>query len=769
MSGFNNTVRTRGFLLGGCLAAMLVGTTAAAQENDGVTPQAASDPSEIIVTAQRREERVQNVPISISAIGSEELAQRSIGDLQQLAGAVPGLFITGQAGQGASNLIAIRGISGQASPIGQSQTVAVYVDGQYLARPDAAFFSLDDVERLEVLRGPQGTLYGRNSTGGAINIITRRPGDELHYGLDMNYGNYSHFSAKGSLSGPLGGGFAAGVSGSYDQRDGYFYNLTTGHHVGDTDSYTLRGKLRYESPDKAFDAMLAGDISKKRNTIIFQSQYDSAGNPYSYTDPWQVALPLAAEQRVQNGGVTDSKGVDLTLNYKAADNIDLTSLTSYRTFGSRIEYVLDGYRLAAPGGAPGVPLAALSTNSAKTFTQELRSVMTLGDLKATLGANYYHEKQVFGSAGTTPVATVAPVNNPVSKSNLDAIGIFSQLEYSITDQLTLVGGLRFNHETRDFSIDYSARTFNPTGAANVGAAAAAPPVGIAGPLLKGNVKDTTLIPSAGLNFQATRDILLYAKFSRGYQAPGFNATPGVFTNGTGGFNTAVNTFKPETLDAYEVGVKSQFLDRRVTLNVAGFYYKYKDLQVRRTIMPGVIEVQNAAAATIKGAEGTLSFRMSQGLTLSGNMTYLDARYDSFCEPTSAANPLAGDPVCVGTVSDANRSGNFLINAPKWQGGVLANYVGDIGDAGQIQGNVSYSYQSSAFFQSNNEPISQTGKVSRVDARLGFQFRYGPEIYIYGKNLTDEAYPDTTGRAAPYIYFQHIADPRTYGVGVRYRY
>lgn len=220
--------------IAGLAVALACGVSNAAHaQSDATSGVAAVQDGEIVVTAQRREQRLQEVPLAISAIGAEQLSDRGVTDISAITAVVPSVSITGNAGNGGFKLLSIRGLSGQAVPIGQSQTVAVYLDGEYLPRPDAAFFSLDDIERLEVLRGPQGTLYGRNSTAGAINIITRMPGDRLEGGIDASYGNFDHVLVKGSLSGPLGGGFSAGISGSFEQRDGFFTNSVTGNRLGE--------------------------------------------------------------------------------------------------------------------------------------------------------------------------------------------------------------------------------------------------------------------------------------------------------------------------------------------------------------------------------------------------------------------------------------------------------------------------------------------------------------------------------------------------------
>ena len=466
-----------------------------ADESDAATGQG----NDLIVTAQRRSERLQDVPIAISALGSDQLADAGANDIGALRGAVPGLTISNSAGINASNLVSIRGVGGLAVPIGTSQAVAFYVDGVYLSRPDAAFFSLDDVERVEVLRGPQGTLYGRNATAGAINIITREPGDTLAGGFDVRTGNFNSVNARGSVSGPLGAGFSAGISASYDRRDGFYINTVTGARVKGESGYTVRGKLRYVSPDDSFSAVLTGDHSGRDGRLYIRNQYSSVAPPSTFVgigDPDRISFDVLTDQQAKTD--ISGTGVALTLNYAAGD-IDLTSVTAHREIDSLIVYDVDGTALPA--------VISASDNRGKTFSQEIRAVYSGGSIDLTVGGNYYHEKASVGFLSQSP-ATPLRFTNPFTSTTVDAYALFAQLEYEIVDRLTLVGGLRLNHEKRDFLVDYTAA---PT----------------PGGLATGSLKDTALIPSVGINFAANDDVLLYAKASKGYQAPGYNGFVGV--------------------------------------------------------------------------------------------------------------------------------------------------------------------------------------------------------------------------------------------------
>lgn len=690
--------------------------------------------ADIIVTAQRRSERLQDVPIAISALGSEALSNTMATDIGALRASVPGLTISTSAGINASNLVSIRGVGGLAVPIGTSQATAFYVDGVYLSRPDAAFFSLDDVERVEVLRGPQGTLYGRNATAGAINIITREPGKDVKASFDLNTGNYEAVNVRGSVSGPLASGLYAGLSGSYDTRDGYYFNTVTDHRIGGERGYTVRGKLRFAPEGSNFTATLAGDANKRDGAIFIRNQYSAVtpgGVFIGVGDPDLIAIDAASE--ALSTSRTKGRGVSLTMTY-GTGNIDLTSITAYRTIDTYIAYDVDG--TAAP-----ILITAID-NRGKTFSQELRGVYSSGPVNLTLGGNYYHEKASVGYASQSPFTPLL-LTNPYTETTVDAYALFGQLEYEVLPRLTLVGGLRLNYETRDFAVDYSRA---PT------------PGGIG----KGNVSDTVLIPSVGVNFKADRHLLLYAKYGQGYQAPGYNGFVGLSST------SLVNTFGAEKLNAYEIGFKSQFFDNRVTFNAAAFYYDYSDLQVRSVFSTTRIVVNNAAAATIKGAEATVSVSPLDVLTLSGQATYLDATYNNFCEPITAGSPLAGDPTCADPTA-ADRSGNRLNQAPKWSGSVSADLHLPLGDKVKFKANASYTWESNIFYTPPNEPIVASGGWSRIDARVGVEVQDSVEFYVFGRNLTDKRYIAYSGRGSPLLAQAGLNDPRTYGVGLRYRY
>lgn len=689
-----------------------------------ITAQAQEAGGEIVVTAQKRSERLQDVPIALTALNSNSLEDRNISNIEGLAFSVPSLTVTNSAGVSATNLITIRGIAGQPLPIGASNATAVYLDGVYIARPDGAVFALDDVERVEVLRGPQGTLYGRNATAGAINIITRSPGENLQGGASLRYGNYNTLEAKASLSGPLASGFFAGVSGSYSRHDGYYNNSVDNRRVKGAESFTLRGTLRYASSDGSLEIKLSADTSRVDNPSFLKAIAPGSSAP-SFTDPGTVAAdrPNDIRQHVAQDGVA------LAISYDATETVKLTSITSYRKLNTQT--VLDSDGTALP-----TALAAID-NTSKSFMQELRANYDGSGWRLTAGANYYHEDATLARAANP--ASLAVLRDPYDTSVLNAWALFAQAEIDLTRQLTVVGGLRFNSERRTFSLDYTAR--NPSF------------------FYAGKVADDAWIPSIGLNFKPSSDLLIYAKVSKGYQAPGFEYSPGP--------TAGVRTFQAEDLVAYEAGLKTRMFGRRVTLDLAAFHYDYKDIQVRSNIGFGVTAVQNAASAKIDGVEASVTARPINALTIGGNLAYLDARYGDFCQPISAGTPQGADPLCAPNIAD--RSGNRLNQAPQWSGNVFATVELPTGNFGTLRGTVNYAWQGNVFYSTANIAPISSGGWNALDARLGLSIVNGPELFVYGKNLTNKRYVSWSAQATATILAGSLNEPRIYGVGISHRF
>jgi iron complex outermembrane receptor protein len=693
------------------------------------TASARPESSEIVVTAQKRLEREQDVPIAMSAIPAAEIDRRNMTDLAGLAGLVPSLSIAGYTGGNASNMISIRGVAGQVLPIGAGQPVALYLDGVYLSRPDAAFFGLDDVERIEVLRGPQGTLYGRNATAGAINIITRAPGDELHIGGEASVGNRGSLAARGSVRTPLGHGFSAGLSASHLRHDGFIRNTVTGHRLNDRKGTTVRAQLRYRTPGDGFEATLSADYTHDVASPIFKNGY-SAGVSVGIGDPNSFESDVASERVTRR--TNKNRGVAFTLTYRPVPELDLVSVTSWRDFSSKNLYDADAS--AAPAFLTG------ATNGSETISQELRGVFVGHKVRATLGATLYVERSRYGLSTVAPGVT-PPFNYLVATSDLTALAIFSQVEIDLLPRLTLVGGLRYDRERRDFAVDYRS--------------AAVP-----GPRFTGDVGDNVVIPSLHLSHRVGRDALFYAKASRGYLAPGFNFAPGATAS-------RANTFLAEKLWAYEVGAKVSPAPG-LHVEAAAFHYDYSNIQIRSTVGLGLTNIENAASASIDGVEGSIRVDLPGGFSVGARGTYLDARYDQFCQPISAGDPQGANISC--RPGFADRSGNRLNLAPKWSGGLDVGYLGSLSQTLKLKGNATYDFSTSIFYTgAANETELSSGSWGVLGARISLEIEDGPEVFIFGRNLADKRFLSFSARVGPQSIFNVVSDPRTIGVGIGYRF
>jgi iron complex outermembrane recepter protein len=725
-------------LAGSVLAAGASVQGASAQD----IPGASARSDEIVVTARRREERLQNVPIAITAVGNEDLSNANVTDLSSLANVAPGVTVPGSSGPN-GQIVAIRGVSQVPIGVGLNNSVAVYVDGQYMPRTEAAFFTLDDVERIEVLRGPQGTLYGRNSTAGAINIITRTPGDTLEGGFDVSYGEFERLRAVASLSGPIGGGFSAGVSGSHEESDGYYTNDVTGNTVGGFDTSTVRGTLRYQSPDSSWDIRLTGDSTDLTSGIPSVLTFFPAAAPVP-PRPYHVVLPTVGTFNYETRQHQDSEqhGGGLTVTYHVNADTDLVSVTSARHYES--------FATVLPLAGAN-PIGVNTSNDLDNVAQEFRLVMT-GDLfDLTMGVNYYSEEQRYAIGYVQPgTGVVGPITVPIATSELENYGIFGQFTAHLSDQLSADVGLRYLQEWRDIAVDhrldYNRITFAPT----------------PGVLATTSPSDSVLLPALGLNWQATPDLLIYGKVTEGYQGVAFNSDLSL-TGITGDVVLAT----PEHMTAYELGVRSQVFDRRLTLNATAFHYDYSDLQVR-TSTPTVPQILTAGAAEVNGIEFSGNWRMDGGLSLVANAAWLDASYTEYCQP-QAGTIQNGDAACV-TPSGAagwDRTGVALNLAPEFSGNVGINYETDVG-FGELRGNVTYTYTTRAYFGAEHLDANSIEPHGNLNARLGLTLPLGPEIYLYGRNLTDEVYlaSATFGAGAVGGYY---AEPLTYGAGVRYHF
>ncbi|QJU59933.1 TonB-dependent receptor [Sphingomonas sp. AP4-R1] len=682
------------------------------------------------MTAQRRTESLQRVPISISAITSTALTKAGATGTLALTTVTPGL----QLPQNRNSVTpSIRGVGSQNVTPGDEGATAVYVDGILYAAAGANIFSLNNVDQVEVLRGPQGTLFGRNAVGGLINIITRTPNDEQQIRGSIGYGNYDTTTGQLYVAGGLTTGIAADLAlyGSY-QGKGWGRNLNLGNEVNFNREGSARSKFAFDL-DGATKLILSGDYSYGKNDIGNTRQplpgtravggggfvgtiYDTSGDMpiYAKKETWGVSAKL-----------THSLGW-----------ADFTSTTAFRHYD--LEYNLD------QDGTPTVYVDGRTPELTKTLQQEFLLAGSVGRLKWTTGLFYFYSNAAW--VDFTQRSTVTPATNFILNSRMltNSYAAFAQGSYALTDATHLTVGLRYTRDTRAISAAQYALAGNPRPAGTL-------------------LNSTDLLPHDqthrafdkltwrfALDQQITQSILVFGSVSRGFKSGVFNASSP--------FNPAVS---PETLDAYEIGAKADLFDRQLRLNVSAYHYNYDNIQLQAVNATGQSILLNAAKGRINGIDGdiTVAPRVSFGdLQVHLTMAYLDATYRSF----PAGQVLTPRPAPAGgnILSSGDLSGNDIIFSPHFTSGVSGSYEFPV-DGSHDLGLSATWYRNGSFYWDPQNRVKQpaydlvNGQISLSFADRKFTIR-GFVRNLLNKKYYAQVSPSPTGDLGV------PGAPRTYG-------
>ncbi len=686
---------------------------------------------EITVTATKMgATNLQETPLAITAFTTDYLEKTGVKDVRDLAFATPNLVL---AQNGNSAQIYIRGIGSNNSFAGGETSSTVHLDGVYIARPGAVFFNFLDVERIEVLRGPQGTLYGRNSVGGTINIISRKPSNELQAKVQGTVGNYDLWRAEGYISGPIiEDKLSASVSASRSKRDGYFKNVVaSGNDRGSEDNWSIRGQIR-ATPNENLEILVRADYMDDQgiaasNQALLMPFYPVAGGP---EDPVTASIRGDWHKVALNTPSIFDRylaGVSAEITYEFSEAAVLKSLTAYRESKTDTLNDTDATNLNRQTTA--------LIEKQDQFSQELNLSGRLDRAKYVFGLYYFEEHIATSGEGVFAITPANFKTQPHPIVDTKALAAYGQVDYDFTEQFTATLGMRYSHETKDFEQRLN-RVNGTTGVSLPGF-----PVTY---FREGTYKAWT--PKFGLQFKPTDNAMLYATVTRGFKSGGFNFSSG----------NAVHGYNPEKLWSYEVGFKSDFADNRVRLNGSAFYYDYKDLQVQAFITPGVTDITNASDAKIKGFELELLARPVQGLDIGGTLNHLDATYKNF-----PAAPITG-----GTF---DATGKRLNSAPKWSYTAFAQYSFDLGDAGSVYVRGEYGWKSRQFFTVVNDNIQTTPSYDIINASIGYT---SPDdrwqVIVYGRNLGNEQYLISTGGFTA-VPSGTPGDPRSYGLRLSFTY
>lgn len=701
---------------------------------------------DIVVTAQRRTQNVQDVPIAISAISGDSLTKAGIRDPRDLTLLVPNLSF--QAGTAATTTsLFIRGVGIGDFNSNTTGAVGVYVDDVFLGANAGKLFNVFDSEGIEVLKGPQGTLYGRNTTAGAIRFSSRKPSDTWQADGSALYGRFNEVQLEGGVGGPIVEDvLKIRVAGTYNRRDGTVLNRTSGNMVNDLNMWAGRAIVDFTPTDDLLIRTTVHAGQNRGGARQFQHRgqgVDFAGEPsfsaagvpldgFGYADTDNDIY--AGEYDIEGKERVDVLGGSINAQWKL-DGATITSITAYEQ--------VNRDTLEDTDASPNNILTARYVDRPRQFSQELRVASDgSGRFSYVFGGFYFHDKLVTDSAfdilrgardpsapygGFDPASSIGYLRYPYTQTT-ESLAAFGQVDYKLSDRLTATLGLRASRDTIHF--DYSS-FFDDSG--------------LIVPVIDFEQRKAFRDVSyrAALAYQADRT-LLYASVSKGYNSGGF-------AGGSSSDPLQLQPFSSERLYAYEAGVKTELFDRRVRFNTAAFYYDYRDLQVFIFDTSGVLPVQrklNAGNAEIYGIETEITAQPTKAINLFVGASLMHSEYKDFT-----------------ALSAADYSGNRLVNAPTFALSGGATVTQPIGDKGSIRGRVDGSYQSKMFLTPDNVASYRVNGYGILNARLSWvtaDERY--EFALWGKNITGTKY---ITYISPVVTQDQINynDPGTYGIQV----
>ncbi|WP_084733147.1 TonB-dependent receptor [Sphingobium chungbukense] len=802
--------------LGGILAPAAAQEVAQAPEQTGL--------GDIVVTAQRYEQRLQDAPISIVAVGGEQLASMGVDSLNGFDTFVPNVTIGGTSGQGNSVAnFAIRGIGGAPSgSLTQESAVGVYIDDVLYARPNGALLDLLDIERIEVLRGPQGTLFGRNTAGGAIRYVTKKPSDQIEGNVRAVIGSYDRRDFSGVLNLPLGDIFAARVSFSSNDRDGYVKRIVDGNRLGSINSQTGRLQLRARPTDRLDINFSVDTIRSKDNgsaTIVpnwSASDIFTAGlygaqvpggppvnvalvNQMRALMPASVsrsnycgqgttlAAPVALSsvlgciqsdmdyyhnqggKKTVYGGVPDvskfdSTGLSLSLSYELSDTVTLNSISGYRNSD---QYIFQDW-----DRTPLPFMQQVDENKIEYFTQELQAIGTAFDkrLKWQAGVFYYwddatnYRRRFDPTAGANSASEgtigLGAIENKFITTK--SIAAYSQGTFEITDRLSATVGIRWTQDKKDFSTFRDGR-----GRVLVN--------GVLTPTQQSRKgKWSNFSPKVSIDYKWTPDIMTYASVAQGFKGGGFNDTLQTTCSTSPLPFCGLSEYQEENLLTYEIGFRSEFFNHRLRFNTTFFQTNYKDQQIQLIDMgPPPLQYIVNGDSTVKGVEVELMAAPVDGLVLRGGFGYVDAKYDDAMIGLSGKTALTPQTP--------------YFRSPKYSYTLGANYSYDLGDFGDLSFDLNYGYKSKQASFPNPTNMSILPSYGILNGRIELKADAGWTLAVVGTNLTNEYYftngfnpggpttkatPGLPGGTHDFLMGFEILDvgrPREFAVELKYKF
>lgn len=736
---------------------------------------------EVIVSARFKRESAQDAPQAITAFGEAQLAKMAARDLTDLTASTPNVNIQSVSQFRTAAAIAIRGMGAGGIESTEESPIGVSVDGVFVTRPVGTMLDTFDMQRVEVLRGPQGVSFGKNSLAGGIAAYTRNPGEDFGGNLELTAGNYGRADAKASIDVPIiEDKLKTRLVVAQETIDGWYNNRVDGSTLGKAETFTVRGTVDWTATDdfslnlKAFKIrdrsdMPGGDAVQDRTKLLWLAAHFEEPND----GPYNIGRDFPSEQELDQWGLIAN--ANLTLG-----GVTLTSITGY------IE--TDDSQQSDYDQAEVFFFSSLRNQTHDQFSQELRLTTNFGRLELVAGGYYLDQEFAMTQAFPTLPALVVPPSSPLSNSGSQdyvtqtntAKALFGQAIYGITDDLNVTFGVRESWESKDYFRDPTGTLITPAFFKSYDAInsldemhAIAEANYAAGRALKDGYDRQRTTFKAGVDYSFNDDVMGYFTFSQGYKGGGYGARAG-----------SVSTMGPtedNTSELLEAGVKGEFFDRSLRVNLTAFQSKFKNLQFAvffsNPNVPTGQETaeQNIGAATTRGIELESTWQATDALALSANVGYLDAEFTDFCADLDGPRVAAGTPTsnCGGEVTrlpngawlvdEDHRDLNFP-RSPEWQAQAAAEYNWDLGGAGSLLARASLMYKSEYYSTLQAIPEGESGDYSILDSSLTWQSVNGRyRAMLWGKNLTDETYVSGLTPTAQFFTQRFYSPPRTYGL------